>query len=140
MTKEELHNRLRTVAVDSMPSSIQHTLDEFFSQNVVIPRGENRHPYADVLHEWIEGEPCQWLDESQGEFVDLLLVNRYHINQYRIKPKGPVYEYYYVRSSFVANEKSASPCGYLTEAEANNKSSIEGVEFYQVPQTKRVRQ
>ena len=48
MTKEEL-----LIALGGSDKYF-HLVDKFFSQNICIPRGVNRHPYADVLHEWIE--------------------------------------------------------------------------------------
>lgn len=85
MTKERLYHE--------MPDEGYHAiLDLFFSQNVVIPKGKNRHPYADVLHEWIEGADIEvklegiWTDyRCSREYID-----KY---EYRIKPSEPVYAY-----------------------------------------------
>ena len=90
MTKEELyecyHNHL------GIPCIEEQALDKFFDSNVVIPKGANRHPYADVLHQWLEGVDIQvkldneWLDYK----CSLDYIKAY---QYRIKPKEPVYEW-----------------------------------------------
>jgi hypothetical protein len=50
MTKEGLYNEFYDSEYE-----IKGFLDKFFESNVCIPKGTNRHPYADVLHEWVEG-------------------------------------------------------------------------------------
>ena len=68
-------------------------LEEFFDLNVCIPRGENRHPYADVLHEWIEGADMERYDEQDSAWISTISANMFHAVKCRIKPKDPVYEY-----------------------------------------------
>ena len=63
-------------------------LDFFFDSNVVIPRGENRHRDADVIHAYAEGIECQYRVKG-GEWV----IWAESIYEYRIKPKEPVCEY-----------------------------------------------
>ena len=60
--------------------------------NVIIPKGINRHPFADVLHEWIEGADIEFA-KSDGSYTDMPSVIEYFCNEFRIKSKaGPVYE------------------------------------------------
>jgi len=68
---------------------VKHYMDEFFSQSVVIPKGENRHPCADVLHEWAEngGELTYRVGDS-----DLRYVIYDECTDFRIKPSEPMYE------------------------------------------------
>jgi len=40
-------------------------LEKFFESNVCIKKGENRHPYADVLHEAIEGAKIEKYTEFE---------------------------------------------------------------------------
>lgn len=91
MTKEEFFSKV----MDANSRTITLELfNEFFSEHVVISKGTNRHPYANVLHEWAEGIEVQhsfdgvtWLDTDKTAFVIR-----------RIKPSEPVYEWqwYYV--------------------------------------------
>ena len=68
---------------------LQENIKEFFSEHVCIKKGANRHPYADVLHEWIEGVEIQVLlnDEWSDYNCDLAYIEKY---VYRIKPQEPV--------------------------------------------------
>ena len=73
--------------------NIREYLDEFFDSNVVIPRGDNRHPYADVLHEWVEDTSlCLESKQSQSDkgFYKVYLFDG---AEYRIKPSEPVWEW-----------------------------------------------
>lgn len=94
MTKEELyecyHNHL------GIPCIEEQALDKFFDSNVVIPKGANRHPYADVLHQWLEGVDIQVkLDNEWSDYkCSLDYIKAY---QYRIKPTEPVYEWQWYR-------------------------------------------
>lgn len=95
MTKEKLYELLLQ---ESRYSSIEYLhfvkkyMDEFFESNAVTPKGTNRHPYADVLHEYIEGVEIQCKENGSGWY------NLCHFpfqSEYRIKPQEPVYEYKY---------------------------------------------
>ena len=97
MTKQELYNYIQENIVfdDNIHEQVLlNTLNEFFSQNVVIPKGTNRHPYADVLHQALEGAKFQqaskididaWKDANINDIV--------YCDIYRIKPQEPVYEW-----------------------------------------------
>lgn len=109
--------------------------DEFFSQNVVIPKGENRHPYADVLHEWIEGVCVEifkgnsWneLGRAEAYFNTISL-------KYRIKPQEPVYEWQW--ECYSEEGLSFISKVHMTEDEA----SLLKVKLYKIEETKRARQ
>lgn len=84
MTKERLYYE--------MPDDdYRKMLDFFFESNVVIPKGENRHPNADVLHEWVEDttKNIEVKLLSGGWATSKVLIG----DEYRIKPSEPVYEY-----------------------------------------------
>jgi hypothetical protein len=51
MTKEELYGKIGRTKLWLTNKEI---LDVFFDSNICIPKGSNRHPYADVWHEWAE--------------------------------------------------------------------------------------
>lgn len=88
MTKEELYRKFEH---STGWLNTRELLDKFFSQNVVIPKGENRHPFADVLHEWIEGAEIQV--KLNGNWSDYRCSRSYiDTFEYRIKPPEPVYE------------------------------------------------
>jgi hypothetical protein len=56
MTKEKLIDHILFLPMSkAMEASILRHLNEFFNSNVVIPRGDDRHPCADVLHLMAEG-------------------------------------------------------------------------------------
>lgn len=72
-------------------------VESLFNSNVVIAKGANRHPYADVLHEWIEGSDMEYYDPMFEKWysnskVEITFNSTY---KYRIKPQEPVYEYMY---------------------------------------------
>jgi hypothetical protein len=95
MTKEKLKDKVfGTFGPDDYRRPIlTEVFNEFFSQNICIPRGENRHPSADVLHEWIEDitKTLQYKNIIDGNWTDRYV---WHSNdEYRIKPAEPVYEY-----------------------------------------------
>jgi len=117
MTKEDLlkeaftqNNGIEVIEVEDIV--------EFFESNICIPKGENRHPYADVLHEWIEGVLIQYQDVCDDTFNELAhSISLHCAKSYRIKPSEPIYEWqwYWLDDGFkhISNQK-------MTEDEANN--------------------
>ncbi len=93
MTKEELFVELSafsTVETLSETCMLEQILDKFFASNIVIPKGTNPHPYADVVHAYAEGIACEYRAEG-GEWITW---KEYGKNcEYRIKPQEPVYEW-----------------------------------------------
>ena len=89
MTKEELYKRIGDVIYRDMP--IKVTLAEFFKSNVVIPRGENRHPDADVLHAYVEDvtQTVEYMNVC-NQWESFIALSH---TELRIKPAEPVYEW-----------------------------------------------
>lgn len=52
MTKEELIEKINNC---THWEDVRPIIEKLYEQNVVIPKGKNRHPDADVWHEWVEG-------------------------------------------------------------------------------------
>lgn len=132
MTKEDkLLEKLLTFVHHKHESNIHNILKEFFDSNVCIPRGENRHPYADVLHEWIEDTYKELqANYKDGKFVDYLI--HYEHYKYRIKPSDPVYEWKY---KFYTYGHCLTTDSFMTDEEVR-KSQIC---FIKIEETKRVR-
>lgn len=74
---------------------------QFFESNVCIPKGTstNRHPYADVLHQFIEdiSTDLEYLDPYYKKWNRSVFDTDANY-EYRIKPIEPVYEWqtYYI--------------------------------------------
>lgn len=108
-------------------------MDKFFRENIVIPKGENPHPYAGVLHQWVEGADIQY----KGCHEDWL--NKGQLDQqteYRIKPSETVYEWQWIvifhgQASFVNAGKFCSVGDISNYKNYNNYIKLE--------ETKRVR-
>jgi hypothetical protein len=122
MTEEDLYSVLLIPDGDApiLLAYIEQQLDEFFESNVCIPKGENRHPDADAIHQLAErtltveiksNEPDgTWGIEGINDFL------------YRIKPSDPIYEYLY---EMWIPSKNALPTmhingPYCTDDEASN--------------------
>jgi hypothetical protein len=120
MTKENLSKNIHAL-FDSIHGftmlDIQAYLNEFFSQNICIPKGEKRHPYADVLHKWIEGA------EIEARNSDNSYDWYYHgfdNLEYRIKPSEPTYEWQWCLMLKTTKEVTAymASNNHLTDNEA----------------------
>lgn len=134
MTKENFIDIISPMVYERVKHGFKETICKFFEQNVVIPKGTNRHPYADVLHEWIEGADIEvnlegiWTDYNcSREYID-----KY---EYRIKPQEPVYEYKY---SIVLAGKQYISEEYKTIEEIKDFNNI--YLPVAIEETKRVRQ
>lgn len=139
MTKEELYKKIVKPTfgykVDKaiVEEYLLNTLDEFFSQNVVIPKGENRHPYADVLHEWVEGARIEQQFNNMTFAPLEKAIKLLSALSYRIKPQE-VYEYKY--ALWYCGKKFISD-NYLTEDEFATLNTQQTVELLE--ETKRIR-
>lgn len=90
MTKDELYKNLHEkYAVKYLFDA----LDEFFNSNVVIPIGENRHPYADVLHEMAEDMTKKIQVAYMKQDFGWSTFDSYLDYAFRIKPSEPIYEW-----------------------------------------------
>lgn len=127
MTKEKLISDICWNPIsDAVSKSIKKSLNDFFSQNVVIPRGENRHPYADVWHEIVEGADFQTYKDSTDEWKNDTWLSSVPV---RIKPSEPVYLYKFTYQDY---DGAVGISDYLSEEDAiislvdvNNVSKIE---------------
>ena len=130
MTKDKL------MSMFDSNSGMGKLLNEFFNLNVVIPRGTNRHPYADVLHEWIEGAEIQQSCEDKyiGKISALQVLNA---ERYRIKPSEPVYEWQWLVKYDMNEDYKITP--FLTEDEIENISDYDRLFILKVEETKRER-
>jgi len=129
MTKEDLYYDLVGV------SGFEKCLDAFFSQNICIPKGTNRHEYADVYHAFAEGINIQhsfdngttWLDTE-----DSCGILR------RIKPSEPVYEWQWLM--FGKQEDTKNHCfGLGSEYYTEDEVADDIYNWVKIKETKRVR-
>lgn len=92
----------------------------FFASNLCIPKGENRHPYADVLHEWIEGAEIEAEEEVYLEPSYSLLpsaIEYLNDSSYRIKPSEPIFEYQFV---YIKADNTAEITQFYTDEESKD--------------------
>lgn len=96
MNKEELLIRVKSVTANEIVIGL---LKEFFESNICIPKGTNRHPYADILHSYaedytIEVEHRPKMASSPFSMYDICQMFPYIPSyEYRIKPSEPIYEW-----------------------------------------------
>lgn len=143
MTKEDVYNKVNEYVRDGGINypfhSIIEVLDEFFNSNVVIPKGANRHPYADVYHAIAEGITCEWKDPTGSDKW-----NEYVVQTgiaFRIKPSEPKYEYQWVYGQRGNSSRSVRLSEHCTIDELFTKFTDDiDVYFYMpVDETKRER-
>lgn len=93
MVKEDLYLFVKN-DLSCNVNQLKSKLDEFFETNVVIPKGKERHPYADVFHELAE-DVTKGLEEdinhfkSNGMYPSEWLTVTIPLNKLRIKPSNP---------------------------------------------------
>lgn len=135
MNKEELIQELADfIGVESIGVRIilKDILRRFFDSNICIPRGENPHPYHMELHEWAENcmEDLQVYNDMKPDFTLSLL------DEYRIKPSEPVYEWQWHYYS-ISDDKTFLSQDFYTEIEAKECLSKK---HKKLEDTKRIRQ
>lgn len=92
MTKDELLAHMITIGGNPTLYIKSKRIYEFFNSNICIPKGTNRHPYADVLHKWIENCNLELQGRyKNGKFVKFSNYSKDY--EFRIKPYELVYEY-----------------------------------------------
>lgn len=115
MTKEKLYGLLlqesRYASSEDM-HIVKKYLDKFFISNVCIPKGENRHPYADELHKLAEDQNS--VEFKISEFTKF--TNDTSILEFRVKPSEPVYEWQWC---VILADGTGSIYGYHTEKDIN---------------------
>jgi hypothetical protein len=149
MTKEKMEEKIISLlgyCSEDLINSINDIFEEFTRTNVCIPKGENRHPYADVLHEWIEGAEIEWhsvdLDKNKvtrgvwySEEGGISIRRPFsEYVQYRIKPSDLVYEWQY-HSEIHGTELFTN---FMTNDEFKN-STLLHTYWIKIEETKRVR-
>jgi len=140
MTKEELiENITRMVNYGRDPELAISLINEFINSNVCIPKGENRHPFADVIHEWVENTKLRLENKVSS---DDSFSNCYPFGtsvKYRIKPSEPVYEWQW---KFKNPSSSATWDGYtIYGTDEESKKFMMGWMLYEKDEeTKRIRQ
>jgi len=112
---------------------------DLLENNVIVPIGENRHPYADVLHEWIEGAEIQQQFHERDTWYDRMetAIQQFDI-KYRIKPLEPVYEWQWI----TIDEQGVIDVinKYYTREEFENEQwQTENYTFVKIEETKRER-
>jgi hypothetical protein len=92
MTKNKLIKLIDEQAVSHIAiMSIKKALNEFFESNVCIPKGEDRHSYADVYHQYLEDTTIQLeAQRNDGVWIGTSISTLHDV---RIKPSEPTYEY-----------------------------------------------
>jgi hypothetical protein len=98
MTKKELYDELSNCETEYGINSkdVVNLLYKFFESNICTPKGENRHPYADELHAYIEGIQIQQQFIGNDTWYDIATAISHFDVKYRIKPQELVYEWQYV--------------------------------------------
>lgn len=105
-------------------TAIIEVVEKFLESNVCIPKGKNRHPCADVLHEWAEDitKDIQRFIPLQGWESDRNL----HLIPLRFKPSEPVYEWQWILEMPFLGEIARTK--YMTDSEFEDVN--EGNEVY----------
>lgn len=94
--------------------NLEVIVNEFFNSNIVIEKGVDRHPYADVWHEWIEGATMQYkTDSGWMDYRESSVCNN---KEHRIKPTEQVYEYQYLITT-IFEDKANRLSKFLTDDE-----------------------
>lgn len=138
MTKEDLHDELTNIETEYglNPTDTFNILEKFFESNVCIQKGKNRHPYADVLHEWIEGAEIEG-KPAEGIWMSLCNASTLHQDEYHIKPSEPIYEWQWYRQ--VDGKVIDWSETFRTEQETSIRFD-KPKEWYKFEETKRARQ
>ena len=104
-------------------NTVKKLMREFFESNVCIPKGANRHPSSNVLHQAIEGTEIQGWNHTRNEWEDdtSWFIDKNDLDyptKYRIKPSEPVLEWQW---AYNRNFGDAALSEYMTEEEAKDK-------------------
>ena len=150
MTKEKMEEKIICLlgyCSEDVINSINNIFEDFARTNVCIPKGTNRHPYADVLHEWVEGATLEYLANLSGKMLEHKSSHFYlSADEYRIKPSEPVYEWQWCLMLKAKNEVTGymASNNHLIDEEAKEwiQKSVNKEHFLpiKIEETKRVRQ
>lgn len=129
MTKEDLLERTFHFSHGSEKFIKLSDIQELFDSNICIPKGVNRHSYADELHLMLEGI------ETEMQLEGFIPWIRCDIKNVRIKPSEPTYEWQWVCQEHKGTEFFV-PVGWHTFEELQPSMYSLG----RLEETKRVRQ
>jgi len=114
---------------------VTERLAKFFESNICIPRGQSRHEYADLLHEWLEGNISiqVWDDQTYSScFMTVKgvspstdkegLLNKVLTNKLRRKPTEPVYEWQCLKNGKVQD------LGFYTDEELKDATDFQKIQ------------
>jgi hypothetical protein len=135
MTKENLYKVLCEILKPN-EYYIRCQLDAFFNSNICIHKGTNRHEYADVLHEWIEGNAdilitgnYNGIGFNSHPIKDSMLGQQLKAFHFTIKPSEPTFEWQWMYNKVVYD------VGFYTDEEASRWST----QATKIEETKRIR-
>ena len=135
MTKEEIISIAKQAENQFGCYYIVGKLNEFFDSNVVIPKGKNRHPDADIIHLGVEGiVDLQQFCSGNWDYVNYTPHQGW---KYRIKPSEPIYEYQWLDFGTNGGAYIMADTKYMTDDEAHSLCSYS--EIKPIEETKRVR-
>jgi len=112
MTKEEFIANIKDMCIYGGDTVVAtEFLNQFFESNICIPKGENRHPYADVLHQAIERGNLQKRYQI-GDINNQLKTKWIDFNlgigdEFRIKHSEPIYEWQYAFDNGHSNPQAS---------------------------------
>ena len=139
MTKKDIESYISFSG--SLPNELKvisaSAFYEFLESNVAIPKGTNRHPCSDVLHEAIEDttKELQVLCSMDGWINSKFIIH----NIYRIKQAEPVFEWQWKYKD--DNTKLWTYSKYMTDDEFDSfEYCAIALVAVKDEQTKRVRQ
>jgi hypothetical protein len=137
MTKEKLKDKVFGTfnPEDYRRPILTEVFNEFFSQNVCIPRGVNPHSNSEAIHEWVEDTTKILQYELEGKwYTDYPFGTAI---KYRIKPPEPVYEYLWLDLR-TPDDFYCPTNKYMTELEAESYFGRPN-KWFKVLETKRER-
>jgi hypothetical protein len=122
----------------------EHDLIKFFTSNVIVSRGDNRHPDADAVHEWLEDTTKSLQYHREGKwYTDYPFGTA---TRYRIKPQEPIFEWqwYIIINGKVyttSHDFRDKVKEFMTEDEIINASKgyFDYKSWKKIPETKRER-
>jgi hypothetical protein len=127
MTKDELYEKWKK---NANAEYIIPTLDAFFENNIVIPKGDDPHPDSKAIHEWAEDTTKQLQYNREDHwYTDYPFGTA---TRYRIKPSEPIYEWQWQYPSHKIEMLTSS---YMTVEEVEKT----GIKLWCKTNTKRER-
>jgi hypothetical protein len=123
MTKKLL-DTLETLSSHNKSGIMLTVVKNFLEEHICVAKGEHRHPYADILHAWIEGEDIEVSNDGKKWSLKANISESYKFD-YRIYNPEPVYEYQWKFWKKGRDEYEITP--FKTEAEV--KRYLSGTKY-----------